>query len=184
MKHFFDFIPLIIFFVLYKTQDIYVATWALIVTTIIHMMVTWIRYNKVDKIQIITTVLVTVFGGLTLFFQDDSFIKWKVTIIYALCAGGLLISQFMGKPLIKSMLGQELTLSNEVWRNINFAWIIFFYVMAIVNIYIAYTLPLDVWVNFKVFGFFFLTLIYIFATGVYIYSHMPKDTVLPKKRKK
>ncbi|MDD1796100.1 septation protein A [Enterovibrio sp. ZSDZ42] len=176
MKQLLDFIPLIIFFALYKMYDIYTATGALIVATILQVILTWVLYKKVEKMQIVTATLVAVFGGMTLFFHDDNFIKWKVTIVYALFSVGLIVSQIMGKPLIKGMLGKEITLPETVWRNINNAWVAFFAVLGVLNVYIAYTLPLDVWVNFKVFGLMAITLAYTLATGVYIYKHLPKDT--------
>ncbi len=101
MKQLIDFIPLIVFFILYKTHDIYVATGALIAATAVQVALTWILYKKIEKMQLITFVMVAVFGGLTLFLHDDNFIKWKVTIIYTLFAGGLAVSQYLGKPLIK-----------------------------------------------------------------------------------
>lgn len=176
MKQLLDFIPLIIFFVLYKTHDIYTATGALIIATAIQVSLTWFLYKKVEKMQLITFVMVTIFGGLTIFLHDADFIKWKVTIIYGLFAIGLAISQYMGKPLTKSMLGKEITLPDTVWRRINTAWMVFFIVCAVVNVYIAFRLPLDVWVNFKVFGLLILTLLFTLATGGYIYHHMPKET--------
>ena len=84
MKQIIDFIPLVIFFFLYKSYDIYVATGALIVATAIQVTVTYFLYKKLEKMQIITFAMVAIFGGMTLFFHDDNFIKWKVTIIYAL----------------------------------------------------------------------------------------------------
>lgn len=176
MKQLLDFIPLIIFFALYKMYDIYTATGALIVATAIQVAVTWVLYKKVEKMQIVTAVLVAVFGGMTLFFHDDNFIKWKVTIVYALFAIGLVVSQMLGKPLIKGMLGKEITLPDNVWRNINAAWVGFFTALAVLNVYVAYQMPLDVWVNFKVFGLLALTLVFTLASGVYIYKHMPKET--------
>lgn len=176
MKQLLDFIPLIIFFALYKMYDIYTATGALIVATVIQVAVTWVMYKKVEKMQLITAGLVALFGGMTLFFHDDNFIKWKVTIVYALFAIGLVVSQMLGNPLIKGMLGKEITLPDKVWRNINTAWVCFFTVLAVLNVYIAYQMPLDVWVNFKVFGLLALTLVFTLASGVYIYKHMPRKT--------
>lgn len=175
MKQFIDFIPLIIFFALYKMYDIYTATGALIIASLLQIVLTWIIYKKVEKMQIITAGLVTVFGGMTLFFQDDNFIKWKVTIVYVLFAIGLTVSQLMGKSLIKSMLGKEMSLPDTVWRNINNAWVLFFLLLGIVNIYVAFQMPLDFWVNFKVFGLLTLTLAYTLITGIYIYKHLPKE---------
>ncbi|OAN13677.1 septation protein A [Photobacterium jeanii] len=175
MKQLIDFIPLIVFFILYKTHDIFVATGALIVATALQIAVTWFLYKKVEKMQLITFVMVAIFGSLTLFLHDENFIKWKVTIVYGVFAAGLAISQLMGKPAIKSMLGKELTLPDAIWRHINIAWTCFFVICAIVNVYVAFRLPLDVWVNFKVFGLLVMTLVFTLATGGYIYRHMPKD---------
>ncbi|RWX55319.1 septation protein A [Photobacterium chitinilyticum] len=176
MKQLIDFIPLIVFFILYKTHDIYVATGALIAATAVQLVLTWFLYKKVEKMQLITFIMVAVFGGLTLFLHDDNFIKWKVTIIYTLFAGGLAVSQYLGKPLIKGMLSNEINLPELIWKQINVAWMLFFIICAIINVYVAFRLPLDVWVNFKVFGLLALTLIFTLATGGYIYHHMPKET--------
>ncbi|MBD1572950.1 septation protein A [Vibrio sp. S17_S38] len=176
MKQFIDFIPLVIFFFLYKSYDIYVATGALIAATAVQVTVTYFLYKKVEKMQIITFLMVAIFGGMTLFFHDDNFIKWKVTIIYALFSIGLLVSDYIGKPVIKGMLGKEITLPDTIWKRVNIAWVIFFALCAVINIYVAYKLPLDVWVNFKVFGLLIATFAYTLLTGVYIYKYMPKET--------
>ena len=106
--------------------DIYAATTALIVATAIVLIYSWVRYRKIEKMALITFVLVAVFGGLTIFFHNDEFIKWKVTVIYALFAGALLFSQWvMKKPLIQRMLGKELTLPQQVWSRLNLAWAAF-----------------------------------------------------------
>ncbi len=123
MKQILDFIPLIVFFALYKLYDIYLATGALIAATAIQLVVTYALYKKVEKIQLITFVIVTIFGGMTLFFHDDNFIKWKVTIIYAILAIGLAVSHALGKSAIKGMLGKEITLPDAVWAKINWAWV-------------------------------------------------------------
>ncbi|MCZ5652757.1 septation protein IspZ [Escherichia coli] len=101
---------------------------------------------------LITFVLVVVFGGLTLFFHNDEFIKWKVTVILCSVCGSP-VSQPMGdeKPLIQRMLGKELTLPQPVWSKLNLAWAVFFILCGLANIYIAFWLPQNIWVNFKVF---------------------------------
>ncbi|WP_188014938.1 septation protein A [Vibrio harveyi] len=175
MKQILDFIPLIIFFTLYKMYDIYMATGALIVAAAIQLVVTFALYKKVEKMQLVTFIMVAVFGGMTIFLHDDNFIKWKVTIVYVMFAVGLTVSHAMGKSAIKGMLGKELTLPDAVWSKINWAWVGFFSFFAVFNLYIAYTLPLDVWVNFKVFGLLIATVVYMIATGFYIYKHLPKD---------
>jgi len=175
MKQIIDFIPLVIFFILYKLYDIYVATGALIIASAIQIIVTFYLYKKVEKTQLITFVLVAVFGGMTIFLHDDNFIKWKVTIVYFIFSLGLMISHFMGKSAIKGMLGKEIQLPESVWTKINWAWVFFFFACAIINIYVAFRLPLDAWVNFKVFGLLAATLIYTVLTGIYIYKHLPRD---------
>ncbi|MBY8191174.1 septation protein A [Vibrio fluvialis] len=175
MKQLLDFIPLIIFFALFKFYDIYVATGALIAATAVQVAVTYFMFKKVEKMQLITFVLVAVFGGMTIFLHDDNFIKWKVTIVYVIFALGLTISHMMGKSAIKGMLGKEITLPETVWAKVNWAWVGFFSVCAVLNIYIAYQLPLDVWVNFKVFGLLAATFAYTMLTGIYIYKHLPKE---------
>ncbi|OBT32423.1 septation protein A [Vibrio splendidus] len=180
MKQILDFIPLIIFFALYKMYDIYTATGALIVASAVQIVLTYVIYKKVEKMQIITFLMVAVFGGMTIFLHDDNFIKWKVTIVYALFAIGLTVSHLMGKSAIKGMLGKEITLPEAVWSKINWAWTLFFTLCAILNVYVAFSLPLDVWVNFKVFGLLIATFAFTLLTGVYIYKHLPKDQLQSK----
>ncbi|MGO2438892.1 MAG: septation protein A [Serratia proteamaculans] len=176
MKQFLDFLPLIVFFAFYKLYDIYVASGALIVATALTLVFTWFKYRKIEKMTLITFLMVLVFGTLTLVFHNDLFIKWKVTIIYCLFALALLISQLvLKKPLVQRMLGKELTLPDKVWNTLNLAWAVFFLVCGLANIYVAFWLPQSVWVNFKVFGLTALTLVYTLLSGVYIYRHMPEE---------
>ncbi|OUI67493.1 septation protein A [Serratia marcescens] len=176
MKQFLDFLPLIVFFAFYKLYDIYVASGALIVATALALVFTWVKYRKVEKMTLITFLMVLVFGTLTLVFHNDLFIKWKVTVIYALFALALLISQWvLKKPLVQRMLGKELTLPDKVWSNLNLAWAVFFLACGLANIYVAFWLPQIVWVNFKVFGLTVLTLVFTLLSGIYIYRHMPEE---------
>lgn len=176
MKQFLDFLPLIVFFVVYKLYDIYVASGALIAATALALVFTWFKYRKIEKMTLITFVMVAVFGTLTLVFHNDLFIKWKVTVIYTLFALALLVSQVvLKKPLIQRMLGKELTLPDKVWSNLNLAWAVFFLACGLANIYVAFWLPQDVWVNFKVFGLTALTLVFTLVSGIYIYRHMPTE---------
>lgn len=177
MKQFLDFLPLIIFFVFYKLYDIYLASGALIAATALVMVFTWVKYRKVEKMALITFLMVLVFGTLTLVFHNDLFIKWKVTVIYSLFALVLLISQLVHKkPLVQRMLGKELILPDKVWSNLNLAWAVFFLVCGLANIYVAFWLPQSTWVNFKVFGLTALTLVFTLISGIYIYRHMPEET--------
>ena len=178
MKQLLDFLPLVIFFAVYKFADIYTATGVLIAATAVQLMVTYLLYKQVEKMHLITFAMVTVFGSLTLFFHDDAFIKWKVTIVYGLFAVGLGVSQLMGKSALKSMLGKEMIVQDKIWAQVTWYWVSFFIICGIVNIYVAFSLPLETWVNFKVFGLTALTLINTVVTVVYLFKHMenpPKD---------
>lgn len=173
MKQFLDFLPLIVFFAFYKMYDIFVGTWALIIATGLALIFSWIKYRKVEKMTLVTFVMVAVFGSLTIYFHNPEFIKWKVTIIYALFAFALLFAQFvMKKRLIQSLLGKEITLPAHVWGQLNVAWSLFFIACGLLNIYVAFWLSESVWINFKVFGLTALTLIFTLVCGVYIYRHM------------
>ena len=176
MKQFFDFIPLLVFFTVYKFYDIYTATAALMVVTVLQIAITWFTLRKLEKMHLITLGMVLVFGGFTLFFHDDAFIKWKVTVINLLFSAALLVSQFvLKKPLIKQMLGKEMQLPDAIWSRVNLAWAGFFAVAAATNTYIAFHLPQEVWVNFKVFGLLGMTLLFTVATVFYLYRHLPAE---------
>ena len=176
MRQLLDFIPLIVFFIVYKKVDIFYASGALMITTALSMLAIYLIYKKIEKSSLITLVIVIIFGGLTLIFHSDLFIKWKVTVIYAIFSLALLVSQFFTqKPLIQRMLGKEIHLANEVWNKLNLSWAIFFAICALVNIYVAFWLPQDVWVNFKVFGLTVVTLIFTIFSMVYICKHLAKE---------
>lgn len=176
MKQFLDFLPLIVFFAVYKLYDIYMASGALIAATALAVIYSLIKFRKVEKMMIVTFVMVVIFGTLTITFHSPDFIKWKVTGIYALFSLALLFSQFvMKKILIRSMLGKEITLPDHVWSKLNVAWSLFFLACGLLNIYIAFWLPENIWVNFKVFGLTGLTLIFTLMSGIYIYRHIPEE---------
>ena len=176
MKQFNEFIPLIVFFAIYKMYDIYAATAALIAVTACTLLFSWFKYRKVEKMQLITFAMVTVFGGITLFTQDSSFIKWKVTVIYCLFSIVLLVSQYAFKQnLLKKMLGKEMVLPEFVWSRVNTAWAIFFFALAGLNHYIAFNMSEELWVDFKVFGVLGIMLAFTILTVVYLYRYMPKE---------
>lgn len=176
MKQLIEFIPLIVFFAVYKLQDIYYATGALIAVTAVQLIYGWLKYRKVEKMQLITFALVAFFGALTLIFHNDAFIKWKVTVINGLFALALLISRYgFGKNLIKQMLGKELTAAESCWDRLNLAWVGFFSLCGALNLYVAFHLSQEIWVNFKVFGLLGLTLLFTLASGIYLYRQQPAE---------
>lgn len=178
MKQLLEFIPLVIFFIVYKMVDIYAATAALMVGMTITFIYSYFKNGKkAEKMQIITLGMILIFGTLTLVLHNDAFIKWKVTLVYAVFAIALLVTQFIfKKPAIKQMLGKELELPDNIWNNLNFAWAVFFAVLGAVNIYVAFNMSQEVWVNFKVFGLLAVTLLFTVLSGAYLYKHLPEES--------
>lgn len=174
MKQLIDFIPLVIFFIIFKFVDIYYATGALMVATVLQVIALQLIYKKVEKGNWITLALVLVFGAMTLFFHNDVFIKWKVTVLYAAFGLALWISLLMKKPMMKQLLGKEMQLPEVVWNRITFAWGLFFWIVGALNVYVAFHLSTETWVDFKVFGVFAMMIVCVIATGIYIYRYLPQ----------
>ena len=182
MHAFFEYLPLPVFFVFYLFGDIYWATGSLIVTSAIQIAYYMIRKQPVPMRNWIFFALIAVFGGLTIFFQDDAFIKWKVTIINALFSVVLLVSNyFFNKNLIKKMMGEALPLPEKIWDKLNLAWAVFFLFCAILNIYIAYSFSQETWVNFKVFGLMGLTFVFAISSIMALYKYLPQDEIKPNE---
>ena len=147
MKQLLEFIPLILFFAVYKLVGIREAAITLVIATIAQMVILKLKYGKIEKQQIIMGSAVVFFGILTAYFNELEFLKWKVTIVYALSALILLISQYaFKKPLIKQLLGKEIELPEAVWNKLNLGWAGFFLLCMLVNIYISNYLSNDTWV--------------------------------------
>ena len=165
MKFLFDLFPIILFFVAFKAFDIYVATGVVIAATAAQIGWVWHRHRKVDTMLWVSLGLVVVFGGATLFLRDETFIKWKPTVLYCLFAAVLLVSaRFFGKNLIRAMLSQaQMELPETLWSRLNLAWAAFFTFMGVLNLWVAFTFSTDTWVSFKVFGVMPLTMIFALA---------------------
>lgn len=173
MKMLFDVFPVILFFVAFKVYDIYVATAVAIGATFAQIGWVWFRHRKVDNMLWVTLVVITVFGGATLFFRDDTFIKWKPTVLYWLFAGVLAIAALgFRKNLIRSMMQKQVTLPDAVWTRLLMSWIGFFAVMGVINIYVAYNFSLDTWVNFKMFGGIGLMLVFVLLQALMLAKHV------------
>ncbi|MCP8689737.1 septation protein A [Marinobacterium sedimentorum] len=177
MKLLLDFLPIIIFFAVYKTSgDIILATAVLIPATMLQMLYTWIRTHRIEKMQLVTLVLVVLMGGATVIFQDKTFIQWKPTVVNWLFGAVFLGSQFIGKKtVVQRLMDANIALPAQAWRNLNIAWVIFFISMGIVNLAVAYSLSEEAWVNFKLFGMLGLTFVFILAQGLYMSRHIQSD---------
>jgi intracellular septation protein len=131
------------------------------------------RHGKVDKMLWVSLVLVTVFGGMTLIFQDETFIKWKPTILYWAFAGSMAFAALvLKKNPIKAMLGEQMTLPEPVWGKVNLSWIAFFLFMGVLNLIVAFNFPTDTWVNFKLFGGMGLLLLFVLGQGLMLSKYV------------
>ncbi|WP_417228119.1 septation protein A [Amphritea sp.] len=177
MKLLLDFLPVIIFFIVYKsTDDIILATAVLIPATLLQMLYTWLKTHKIETIQLVTLALVVVLGGATVMFQDKTFIQWKPTVVTWLFAAAFLGSQFIGKKtIIQRLMNGTIELPAYAWKQLNIAWIIFYIILGAINLYVAYTMSEETWVNFKLFGMLGLTMVFILLQGFYISKHMTPD---------
>lgn len=174
MKLLLDFLPIVIFFIVYKTtNDIILATAVLIPATLLQMLYTWIRTHKIEKMQLVTLGLVVILGGATVLFQDKTFIQWKPTVVNWLFGIAFLGSQFIGeKTIVERLMGSNISLPSFAWKNLNIAWVVFFIAMGALNLFVAYTFSEEAWVNFKLFGMLGLTVIFIVIQGIYLSRHI------------
>jgi len=169
MKFLFDLFPVILFFIAFKAADIYVATVVAIVATFAQ--IGWLKFRrrKVDTMLWVSLAIIVVFGGATLLLHDETFIKWKPTILYWLFALALTLSPLLtGKNLIRAMMGAQMELPEPVWAKLNWAWAAFFAAMGCANIYIAFNYTTDTWVTFKLFGGMGLMLVFVIGQAVYL----------------
>ena len=173
MKFLFDLFPVILFFVAYKFGGIFVATGVAIIATFVQIGWVWFRHRKVDTMLWVSLVIVTFFGGATLLLQDETFIKWKPTVLYwlfaAILAGGVL---FMKKNLMKKLLSEQMQLPDEAWNRMNLSWIGFFIFMGFANLAVAFNFSTDTWVNFKLFGGTGLMLCFVLVQGLMLSKYM------------
>jgi len=173
-KLLFDFFPIVLFFIAFKTYDLYVATAVVIGATVVQVAYNLIRRRKVETMQWVTLGLMVVMGGTTLYLQDEQFIKWKLTIIECLFGSVLLGSHFVGKKtVIEKMMGANLELPSKIWSRLNFAWAMFFYTIGGVNVYVMFNYDTDTWVDFKTFGVPVLMAAFILLQVIFLYKHIP-----------
>ena len=176
MKLLLDFFPIALFFATFKAFGIFAATTVAIVATVAQ--IGWLRHKNgvVEPMQWVSLGLIVVFGGATIWLHDETFIKWKPTILYWLFAVVFLVSnQFMNKNLVRAMMGHQVELPKAMWSRLNLLWIAFFSIMGALNLLVAFNFDTDTWVNFKLFGGTGLMLLFVLAQGLYMAQHLPKE---------
>ncbi len=202
MKLLFDLFPVILFFVVFKftganpeaaqafgshylsglvsggevtlTQaPILLATAVAIIATLAQVLWLLIKRQTVDNMLWVSLAIIVIFGGATIYFHDEHFIKLKPTVLYWCFSLALLISPLLfGKNLIRSMMEKQMKLPEPVWTRLNFAWGLFFAVMGAVNLYVAFHFPIAIWVNFKLFGFMGLMIAFVIGQSLYLSRYL------------
>ena len=163
LKFLTDFGPLIIFFYYYydSGKDLKIAIPPLIIATIIALSIVWILEKKNPKVPLLGGILITLFGGLTIYFNNPIFIYIKPTIINILFALVLIFGRyFTNEPVLKKLMSKSISLTNEGWEILNKRWIYFFFGLAVLNELVWRTQSEEFWVNFKVWGLLPITLIF------------------------
>jgi intracellular septation protein len=200
MKLLFDLFPIILFFAAYQfgaanpesaqailsslgitlsgaaKPGVFLATLVAIAATVGQLAWTWLRHRKIDTMLWISFALIVVFGGATLFLQDENFIKWKPTVLYWLFALALGLGPiFFERNFIRLMMEKQISLPDAVWQRLNLGWTGFFTFMGIANLYVAFSYSTDAWVNFKMFGTLGLMLVFIVLQSLYLSRHIKEE---------
>ena len=179
MKFLFDFFPVVLFFAAFKLFDIYAATAEAIAATVAQ--VAWLKLSgrRVVVMLWASLAIIVVFGGATLLLQDETFIKWKPTVLYWLFGAVLAGAIALRRNLVRTMLSDQVRLPDAVWTRLNWSWVGFFAFMGAANLYVAYNYSESAWVNFKLFGGLGLMLLFVVAQALvlakYIDEKKPAD---------
>jgi intracellular septation protein len=211
MKLLFDFLPIILFFVAFKYAEghrdwaadfatsqfgflvaggvvgtgeapVLLATVVVIIATLAQVAWLKLRGRRVDTMLWVSLVLVVVLGGATIYFHSETFIKWKPSALYWAMGLSFWLSPLLfGKNLLRVLMGEQLQLPERVWHRLNFAWIAFFAMMGLLNLWVAYSFSTDTWVNFKLFGGIGLMLLFTVAQGLFLQRYLKDDEVAPAK---
>lgn len=180
MKVLSDFLAIFLFFITYVlTKDMVLATAIAVAIGVAQAAYVWFKFKKLSAMQWLSLITVVVFGGLTIVLKNGVFFMLKTTVICWIMSVALAISHVMGKNGLKLLLGQELTLPEHVWTRLTYAWVLFFFLMGVINLAIAYPFTPEreaFWANYKFYGYMPLTIIFSIAQGIYIVRHLPQTT--------
>jgi intracellular septation protein len=169
--------PLLLFFVVNAKAGIFAATGAFMVAVIVALAVSYVMIRRFPVMTVVSAIIVMVFGGLTIFLHDDTFIKIKPTLIYLLFAVVLAGGLIMRKPLLSVVFDSMFHLTDEGWRKLTIRWSLFFFVMAALNEIVWRTQTTDFWVSFKLFGFVPLTFVFALAQLPLMKKHDASGTL-------
>ena len=206
MKILFDFLPIALFFGMFKYADgnrdwaagvatdwlgfmvaggmvgpaeapVLLATVVVIVATMAQILWLKIAGKKIDTMLWVSLGLVTLLGGATIYFHSENFIKWKPTVLYWVMGGALLIGQLVFKKNgIKTLMGAQMSLPDVIWQRVNLSWVGFFVVMGVVNLWVAFNFSTSAWVNFKLFGGIGLMFAFVAVQALYLNKYIKPDS--------
>ena len=170
-----DYFPLLLFFVAFKWQGIFVATGVAIAASVVQ--IAWMHWKRghVEVVHWLSFAIIAIFGGATLLLHDEIFIKWKPTVLYLLFGGVLAVGRLaFGRNLLGYVM-KGIALPDAVWARLTWVWVVFFAAMAALNWYVAFHYPTETWVNFKVWGGIGLFLAFALAQGLWLSRHMTEE---------
>jgi intracellular septation protein len=172
MKFLFELFPVALFFVAILVWDIFVATAVAIAATFVQVGWLALRKKKVPPMLWASLAIIVVFGGLTLYLRDKTFILWKPTVLYWLFGAVLAGAALARRNLIRSLLSEQMSLPDPVWARLNWSWVGFFAVMGVLNLYVAYNFSEKVWASFKLFGGMGLMLLFVVVQSAFLAKYV------------
>jgi intracellular septation protein len=172
MKFLFEVFPVALFFVAILVWDIFVATGVAIAATFVQVGWLALRRKKIPPMLWASLAIIVVFGGLTLYLRDKTFILWKPTVLYWLFAAVLAGGALLGRNLIRALLSEQMSLPEPVWRRLNWSWVGFFALMGLLNLYVAYNYSEKIWASFKLFGGMGLMLAFVVAQSAFLAKYV------------
>jgi intracellular septation protein len=175
MKFLFDLLPVALFFAAIQIWDIYVATAVAIAASFAQVGWLLVRRKKIEPMLWASLGIIVVFGGLTLYLRDKTFIFWKPTVLYWLFGCVLAGSALLGRNLVRSLLSEQMTLPDAVWRRLNWSWVGFFAFMGALNLYVAFNYSEKTWAAFKLFGGMGLMVAFVVAQSAFLARHIPEE---------
>lgn len=165
MNFLLEILPVALFFIAYKAADVYVATMVLMASSVVALLLKKLTNNHITSANWITLAAVLIFGGITVFLHDEIFIKIKPSIVYVIMSGLLGYSCLFGKGFVSRVVGGKMAANGKSARSLDAQWCLFFFGLAVANLYYAYQMPLDQWVNFKTFTLPIVTIIFAFVSA-------------------
>ncbi|GAB2484229.1 MAG: septation protein A [Comamonas sp.] len=176
MKLLIEFFPILLFFAAFKLWGIFVATAVAIAATVVQIAYLRYKHGKVEPMQWISLGVIVLFGGATLISHNDTFIKWKPTVLYWVMAVVLLGGQWLFKKnLMQKLMGAQMQLPAPVWNTVNYSWAVFFAAMGVLNLWVAFNFDLDTWATFKMFGGLGLMVAFVIVQAIYLSRYL-KDS--------